>query len=167
MAGGIDELIDVLYGMVEEAWSMPLGKDKCLIERERVLDILDELRVNLPGEIKAARDVVERRNELLAAGKRDADAVRKQAEDRQRQLLDNDELTQQARQRAGQIIQAAEAKAKELKSAANEYCSDLLKSTEESILGSLNDMRELRQRFRSAGGGAAARNEELRTENGE
>ena len=57
MAGGIDELIDVLYGMVEEAWSMPLGRDKCLIERERVLDILDELRVNLPGEIKAARDV--------------------------------------------------------------------------------------------------------------
>lgn len=41
MAGGIDELIDVLYGMVEEAWSMPLGRDKCLIERERVLDILE------------------------------------------------------------------------------------------------------------------------------
>ena len=81
MAGGIDELIDVLYGMVEEAWSMPLGRDKCLIERERVLDILDELRVNLPGEIKAARDVVEKRNELLAEGKREAESIRKQAEE--------------------------------------------------------------------------------------
>ena len=57
MAGGIDELIDVLYGMVEDAWSVPLGKDKCVIEREKVLDILDELRGNMPGEIKAAREI--------------------------------------------------------------------------------------------------------------
>jgi len=33
MAGGIDELIDVLYGMVEDAWSGPLGEEKCVIER--------------------------------------------------------------------------------------------------------------------------------------
>ena len=45
MAGGIDELIDLLYGIVEDAKIMPLGRDTCLIERERVLDILDDFKI--------------------------------------------------------------------------------------------------------------------------
>ena len=101
---------------------MPLGRDKCLIERERVLDILDELRVNLPGEIKAARDVVEKRNELLAEGKREAESIRKQAEEKAAQLLNNNELVAQARQKSTEILNNAETKSRELKLAASNYC---------------------------------------------
>lgn len=150
MAGGIDELIDVLYGMVEEAWSMPLGRDKCLIERERVLDILDELRVNLPGEIKAARDVVDKRNELLAEGKREAEAIRKQAEEQAGQLLNNNELVSQARQKSTEILNATEAKSHDLKLAASNYCDEILKQTEETVLASLNELRQIRQQFKAA-----------------
>jgi len=155
MAGGIDELIDVLYGMVEDAWSVPLGKDKCVIEREKVLDILDELRGNMPGEIKAAREIVEKRNELIAAGKKDADAIRKAAEDKARQVLSSSELTQQARKHAQEIVANAEKQAKELKAAANAYCGDLLKRTEESVSGSLSDLRKLRSEFNAVAGRTA------------
>ncbi len=150
MAGGIDELIDVLYGMVEEAWSMPLGRDKCLIERERVLDILDELRVNLPGEIKAARDVVDKRNELLAEGKRDADAVRRQAEEKAAQLLDEHELVVQARQKAAEILNNAETKSRELKTAASQFCDEILTRTEETVNSTLADLQQVRQNFKAA-----------------
>ena len=55
MAGTpIDELINTLYEMVEDAWSMPLGNDRCVLEREKVLDILDEVRANLPSDLKMA-----------------------------------------------------------------------------------------------------------------
>ena len=124
MAGGIDELIDVLYGMIEEAWTMPLGKDKCVIEREKALDILDELRGNLPGEIKAAREIVEKRNELIASGKKEADSV----------------------------IHAAEAQTEEIKKAANAYCDDLLSRTEASIEASLAEVRRIREQFGAAVG---------------
>ena len=147
-----DELIDVLYGMVEDAWSVPLGKDKCVIEREKVLDILDELRGNLPGEIKAAREIVEKRNELIAAGKKDADAIRKAAEDKARQVVSSSELTQLAKKRAQEIVSAAEKQSRELKAAANAYCSDMLKKTEESVSASLSDLRKLRAEFNAVAG---------------
>ncbi len=150
MAGGIDELIDVLYGMVEEAWSMPLGRDKCLIERERVLDILDEIRVNLPGEIKAARDVVDKRNELLAEGRRDADAIRRQAEEKAAQLLDNHELVVQARQKSTEILNNAETKSRELKLAASQFCDEILTRTEETVNDTLGDLQKVRQNFKAA-----------------
>ena len=149
MAGGIDELIDVLYGMVEEAWSMTLGRDKCLIERERVLDILDELRVNLPGEIKAARDVVDKRNELLAEGKREAESIRKQAEEKAAQMVNNDEIVVQARQKATEILNNAETKSRELKLAASSYCDEILKQTEETVTSTLEELRQIRQQFKA------------------
>ena len=68
MAGTpIDELINTLYEMVEDAWSMPLGNDRCVLEREKVLDILDEVRANLPSDLKMAREIVEKRNDIIAA----------------------------------------------------------------------------------------------------
>ena len=150
MAGGIDELIDVLYGMIEEAWSMPLGKDKCVIEREKALDILDELRGNLPGEIKAAREIVEKRNELIASGKKEADSVIRSAEEKARTLVDDNAISAQARARAKEVNAAAEAQTAELKKAAGAYCDDLLRRTEASIEASLAEVRKIREQFSAA-----------------
>lgn len=153
MAGGIDELIDVLYGMIEEAWSMPLGKDKCVIEREKALDILDELRGNLPGEIKAAREIVEKRNELIASGKKEADSVVRSAEEKARTLVDDNAISAQARARAKEVNAAAEAQTAELKKAAGAYCDDLLRRTEASIEASLAEVRKIREQFSAANTG--------------
>ncbi|MGI6335649.1 MAG: hypothetical protein GX929_04765 [Clostridiales bacterium] len=152
MAGGIDELIDVLYGMVEEAWSVPLGRDKCIIEREKVLDILDELRGNLPGEIKAAREIVEKRNDLLAAGKKEADSLKRTAEERAKALVEQSEIVTAAAKRAKEITAAAEAQAAELKRAANVYCDDLMRRTDETVSTFLTEVRKLREDFKSAAG---------------
>ena len=56
--------------MVQDAGAVPFT-DKCMLKRDHVLDMLDELRVSLPSDIKMAQDIVEKRNELIAAGKRD------------------------------------------------------------------------------------------------
>ena len=150
MAGGIDELIDLLYGIVEDAWSMPLGKDKCLIERERVLDILDELRVNLPGAVKAARGIVEKRNELLEESRRDADAMKERAKEEAQKLVETNEIVREARDRAADILDDTEKRTREVKLAAADYCEDILKQTEDSITNALTELRQIRQQFRSA-----------------
>lgn len=150
MASGIDELIDLLYGIVEDAWSMPLGKDKCLIERERVLDILDELRVNIPGEVKAARGIVEKRNELLEEGRRDAEALKTQAEEEAAKLVDGSEIVRLAKDKATQIADETQQKTLDMKIAAADYCDDILKQTEDSITNALTELRQIRQQFRTA-----------------
>ena len=70
MANTLEELVNSLYDMVQDAWAIPLGADKCVIEREKALDILDEIRETMPQDLKMARDIVERRNDVLAAAKR-------------------------------------------------------------------------------------------------
>ena len=51
---GIEEIITTLYEMVQDAWSLPLGNEKCVVERDKVLDLLDEISNQLPGELKQA-----------------------------------------------------------------------------------------------------------------
>lgn len=63
MANGIEETITTLYEMVQDAWSLPAGRGmKCVVERDKVLDLLDEISNQLPGELKQAKTIVESRN---------------------------------------------------------------------------------------------------------
>ena len=95
MAGTpIDELINNLYEMVEDAWAMPLGNDRCVLEREKVLDILDEVRANLPSDLKMAREIVEKRNDIIAAGKKEYDNLKKQADEYAKQKVNDHEIIQ-------------------------------------------------------------------------
>ena len=84
MASGIEEILTTLYEMVQDAWSLPLGADKCVLERDKVLDLLDEISNQLPGELKQAKTIVESRNEVITNAKREAENILKQAEQRRR-----------------------------------------------------------------------------------
>ena len=148
MANTLEELVNSLYDMVQDAWAVPLGADKCVIEREKALDILDEIRETMPQDLKMARDIVERRNGVLSAGKREADAIKKQAEEYARTLVNENEIVAEARKKANEMIVAAETRARELKKAANEYCEDTMKRTEEVVAQALDEVRKSRQQFR-------------------
>ena len=148
MANTLEELVNSLYDMVQDAWAVPLGADKCVIEREKALDILDEIRETRPQDLKMARDIVERRNDVLSAGKREADAIKKQAEEYARTLVNENEIVAEARKKANEMIVAAETRARELKKAANEYCEDTMKRTEEVVAQALDEVRKSRQQFR-------------------
>ena len=69
-----EDIIGTLYDMVQDARSMPLAADKCILERDRVLDLLDEIIAQLPAEIKQSRTIVESRNELISQARREAEA---------------------------------------------------------------------------------------------
>lgn len=129
---------------------MPLSGDKCVMERDRVLDILEEIRNSIPGDLKMARDIVEKRNDLIAAGKREAEAIRRTAEESARQQVSETEIVQQSRRKAKEIIGNAEIQARELRRVANEYCEDTLKRAEENMGIALDEVKKARSRFRSA-----------------
>lgn len=150
MIENLEQLINSLYQMVESGFMVPFGGDKCVIERDRALDILDELRMNMPNDIKMANEIVEKRNDLIAAGKREAEAIVKQAEDNARTMVNDAEIVQQSRRKAKEIIGNAEIQARELRKIANEYCEDILKRAEESAAQSLEEVKKARARFRTA-----------------
>ena len=149
MASGVEELLDMLFEMIDEAKNAPLSSDKCVIERDRALD-------QFPIELAEARKMMANRAELVASAKREADAIRKAAEDRARQLVAEDTITLQARQRANEMMQQAEERSRELKRSANEYCEDALRRTEEAVAEAYDEIKKSRARFRAAAGVASA-----------
>ena len=124
MASGIEEILTTLYEMVQDAWSLPLGADKCVLERDKVLDLLDEISNQLPGELK-------------------------QAEQRARQMISHEEVYLQAQKEADDLMKNAQAKIKELRQVTNDYVDDSMKRTEEAIAQALSEIRESRSKFRA------------------
>ena len=76
----LEELINRMYDMVQDAKGIPLAGEKCIVERDHMLDMLDELREALPNDLQQAQEIVAKRSEMLASGKREAEAIRRQAE---------------------------------------------------------------------------------------
>ena len=144
------ELVEMLYTMVSEAWSVPLGKDKCMIERDAVLNILDEIKAQLPVEIAEAERLVAARDEYISSARREVDAMKRSAEEHARQVVDEQEVVRAAKIKSSELIADAENKSRELRRVANEYVDDTMRRTEEAVTAALDEIRQSRQRFRSA-----------------
>lgn len=150
MGNSVQELIEMLYTMIREAWSLPLGAEKCVIERGKALDLLDEIKGQLPTELAESQRLVAARTEFIASAKREAENIRKSAEEHARQLVDEQEVVRAAKARANSLISAAEAKSAELRRVANEYADDALRRTEEAISDAYKEVHTSRANFRSA-----------------
>lgn len=156
MATGVEEMLDMLYTMIDEAKSMPLSSEKCILERDKALDLLDAIRGQFPIELSEAKKLISARTEYIASAKREGDRIRRQAEDQAKQMLAQDEILAQARQRGNEIIRHAEERSRELKKAANDYCEDALRRTEEAVAEAYDEIKKSRARFRSAASGISS-----------
>ena len=98
MATGVEELLDMLYEMIEDAKNMPLSSDKCILERDKALDLLDEVRGQFPMELSEAKKLMAARTDYINSAKREAELIRKQAEEQARQMVSENELLAQTKQ---------------------------------------------------------------------
>ena len=144
-----EDIIGALYDMVQDARSMPLSADKCILERDKVLDMLDEIIAQLPGELKQARTIVESRNELVSQARREADSVIREAQEKANQLLTKEAIYEEAKKRSEELVSQTQNRINQLRKAANEYMDDSLHQTEEVIANTLNEVRETRMKFRA------------------
>lgn len=152
MENEVLELIEMLYAMVSEAWGVPLGNEKCIVERDKVLNILDEIKNQLPVEVAEAKRLVTARDEFIGNAKREAESIRKAAEEKAREMVDEQEVVRTARLRSSEIMNTAESRTRELYRVANEYVDDALRRTEEAVGTALDEIRQSRAKFRSAAG---------------
>ena len=121
-AGSIEELLDLLYTEIEEAKNAPLSNDRCVVDRDRVLDMIDDVKAEMPVEIKRAKDIVAQRNDYMA----------------------------DAKQKAADMIAEAEVQCQQLKEAASEYSEETLRRMEEAVADAYDEVKHSRAQFRSA-----------------
>lgn len=144
-----EETLGALYDLVQDARAMPLAADKCILERDRVLDMLDEIIALLPSEIKQSRTIVESRNELIAQARREAETILRQAQDEANTLVMKEEIYKEARRRSEALVGETQDKMNQLRKAANEYMDDALRRTEETISSALHEVQDTRMKFRT------------------
>jgi len=148
--GNVQDLIDLLYEMINEAKSMPLSGDKCIIERDEALDLLEELRNNLPGELARAEELLRVKDDYVEKAKREVTRMIEQAKLEAKSKVSETEVVSAAREKEHEIIKKAEDRSREMYRVANEYTEDALRRTEEAIAAALDEVRQSRARFRSA-----------------
>ena len=142
-----EDIIGTLYDMVQDARSMPLAADKCILERDRVLDLLDEIISQLPAEIKQSRTIVESRNELISQARREAEGILRQAQERANELVAKEEIYKEARKRSEELVTQTQDRINQLRKAANDYMDESLRRTEETISQALHEVQDTRMKF--------------------
>ena len=145
----IEDIISALYDMVQGARGLPLGADKCILERDKVLDMLDEVIAQLPVELKQARSIVESRNELVGQARREAEALIRQAQEKADEMVKEEAIYQEAKRQCQAMVEQTQARISELRKISNEYMDDALRRTEEAIAQSLDEVRDTRTKFRA------------------
>ena len=145
----IEDIIGTLYDMVQDARALPLGADKCILERDRVLDMLDEIIAQLPGELKQSRTIVESRNELIGQARREAEGIVREAQQKAKELVAQESIYQEARRQCQEMYNKTQERITALRKASNEYMDDALRRTEEAIAISLDEVRDTRMKFKA------------------
>ena len=144
-----EDIIGVLYDLIQDARAMPLAMDKCIIERDKVLDLLDEIIAQLPVELKQARTIVESRADLISQGKREKENIIRKAQEQAKQLVSQEAICIEAKKLADEIEKKANDRAAQIQRAGNAYMDESLRQTEEMIAQTLAGIQQVREKFRT------------------
>lgn len=139
----IMEIINLMEESVEKASVVPLS-GKILIDKEEILDFIQEMRLSFPDEVKEAKWVKDERQKILNEAESRADTMIKTAETKMIQMVDESEIVRQAQEKADRLLEEATIQATKLRTDSDQYADDVLGDVErrlEMLLRKVNDDR--------------------------
>lgn len=119
------ELLDEIEEIIDTSSGFPLT-GKILVEAEEILEIVREIRVELPDEIQQAQWIRDERQRILDEAKHEYEAVLKDARAQAESLIENDDITIKAKNRADEIMRVAETNVRNLKMSTFDYIDSIL-----------------------------------------
>ena len=143
----VEELLDLMEETLEAGTAVPFAPAKRVVDVDRMRDIIDEVRNNLPDESKK---IVNDREQIMKNAQVESETIIQKAEERAGALVSEQEIVKRSRQRAAEILTAANTQAKDLTRNATVYCETLLKKSEETLARSVADIKNTRMNLRSA-----------------
>ena len=96
----VDELLDLIDETLEEGTGLPFTGGKRMVDVEKLQEMLDEIRLNLPTELRQAKAIVNDRADIVNSARKEADSIVRKAEERARQLVSEESVTKAAQARA-------------------------------------------------------------------
>lgn len=162
---GVDTLVAALYDMIKDAKSIPLSANKCVIDREKVLDMLDDISEQLPEDIKKSRAIVSSRNEIISQARKEAEttivaaktegdgivsrakaeseAMIEHAKETAKKLVDKETVVQEANKRAKEIVENAQKQSDEMINSAKKQAEELKRVSNAYMADSLKKTEDV------------------------
>jgi cell division septum initiation protein DivIVA len=134
------QLIDRLEELFNDAKAVPFTHN-VLVDEDRMLEIIDQMRIVIPDEVKKAQQVLAQRERYLAQAQEEADRTIVLARDKAEQIAGKDNIAVEAQRRADQIITQARADADATRADADDYVVDTLMHLQDSLEKVLNQVR--------------------------
>lgn len=125
-------VLEALEDAVESGVSVPFT-GKCMVNRDEILDIIQDIRLKLPDDLKQAKWVSEERTRILSEAQQEADNIIKGAEGRIASMVDEHEISRKAYEQAEVIITNAKKNAREIRLGTREYADNILNKVEEIL----------------------------------
>lgn len=126
------ELIDQLEDMIEDCAMIPIT-GKIMINKNDLLDMLKEIRLKLPDDLKQAQWITEEKQKIIIEAQKQADTIIKEADLKVKREIEHHDITQEATRRAAEIINNAQKDAKEIRLGSKEYADGLLSELEKNL----------------------------------
>lgn len=145
----IDEILEMMDDLLDKAINMPLTSKRSLIEVDKMRDLIDEIRMNMPKEIKQARDLVNDRKTILNDAKNEAANIITRAEQKAAMLVSQQEIVRLANAKANELTANAQQQTKELRDYTNKYVDNMLGKVEELLYNDLNDVKKARSALKN------------------
>lgn len=145
----IEMLIDELSEIVDAAFTLPLSGGKMVVNTERIKEIIEEMRTNLPQEVRQAKNIAADRNNIITKSKQEAEDIIQKAEERAKTMIAQSEIVRQAQQKADDIVYKANVQANEIKQAANTYIDNAMKQADDELSANLANLKKTRQKLKS------------------
>ncbi|MBR5152021.1 MAG: ATPase [Clostridia bacterium] len=135
------ELLEELEDIIDKGASVPFS-GRCILERDELLDVLQELKLKLPEDLKQAKWIKEERQRILQEAQAEADEIIKTVEKKAVSMVDENEITKQAIAQGKQIVERAMAEKAQIVDSAYNYADALLETVEKVLLGNMKEMEQ-------------------------
>ncbi|WKZ41510.1 MAG: hypothetical protein QY328_05590 [Anaerolineales bacterium] len=126
------QLIDRLEELFNDAKAVPFTHN-VVVDEDKMLELIDQMRIAIPEEVKKAQQVVAQRERVMAQAQEEANRTLQIARDKADQMVQKDMVTQDAQRRADQILAQARAEAEAVRADADNYVLDTLMQLQEQI----------------------------------
>ena len=151
MMKNIEDILESVDDLLDAAWVMPLTGGRVVVEADKIRELVDEIRANLPSEVRQAKAIVQDRNSIVTDAKNEAEAIIRKAEERRNQILSQEEIVVQAQEKALEIQNNTQKKVRDMRHSAQEFTDELLRRTEETLTQQMAQVRQARLTLRNGG----------------
>lgn len=152
----IDEILEQMEELLDKSTPMPFAQSKMIIDSERLRELIEDIRLNIPQEIKRAKLIDFDCDRIMKEAEQKAEKIVQQAEERAKVLVSGDTIVKEAKQRAAELISQAQSRSQEIRNATSTYVDNMLHDAEIYFTKGLQDVKKTAQAISQVKGRSAS-----------